>query len=187
VTRTIRSSNVKSMPVVAEIDEARLVGWSVSPYRASAYQNAEDPLASRSPRTPAGIVSEADKGTSPVRRGRTSDSKPFVQHVVQECSRAVRSHACGEPSCVAQEALSGLLLFSHLSIIRRITPSVTRWSESSEGGVRIEVFYRCRNLHPTQSLLMQAVAETVMLMSRATRPEAVRTGKEVLLYTAPAP
>src|ERR1700730_3554760 len=71
---------------VAEIDEPRLVGMECEsiPCKSLA-QDAKDPLGIKEvleshPR----IISEADKGTSPLETWPHLQLKPFIQHVVQE-------------------------------------------------------------------------------------------------------
>src|ERR1700686_2804535 len=78
--------------VVAEIDEARLVGMECESVPCKAFtQNAKDPLGIEEVRERQhGIVSEADKGTSPLETWAHLDLKPFVQHVVQENVREAR-------------------------------------------------------------------------------------------------
>ena len=78
--------------VVAEIDEARLVGMECESIPCKALtQNAEDPLGIEEVlERQHGIVSEADKGTSPLETWPHLDLKPFVQHVVQENVREAR-------------------------------------------------------------------------------------------------
>src|SRR5262249_1206640 len=63
-----------------------LLGWSVSPYRARRLPNTpRTRLASRkSSNAITAIVSEADKGTSPLETWSHLELKPFIQHVVQE-------------------------------------------------------------------------------------------------------
>src|SRR6202140_4630831 len=78
--------------VVAEIDEARLVGMECQSIPCKALtQNAEDPLGIEEVlERQHGIVSEAEKGTSPLETWPHLDLKPFVQHVVQENVREAR-------------------------------------------------------------------------------------------------
>src|SRR6202158_4134712 len=72
--------------VVAEIDEARLVSMECESIPCKALtQNAKDPLGIEEVlERQHGIVSEADKGTSPHETWAHLGLKPFVQHVVQE-------------------------------------------------------------------------------------------------------
>src|SRR5450631_3581873 len=72
--------------VVAEIDEARLIGMECQSIPCKALtQNAEDPLGIEEVlERQHGIVSEADKGTSPRETWAHLELKPFVKHVVQE-------------------------------------------------------------------------------------------------------
>src|SRR6202158_5262436 len=72
--------------VVAEIDEARLGGMECESIPCKALtQNAEDPLGIEEVlERQHGIVSEADKGTSPHQTGAHIELKPSAQHVVQE-------------------------------------------------------------------------------------------------------
>src|SRR3984893_12629719 len=78
--------------VVAEIDEACLGGMECESIPCKALtQNAEDPLGIEEVlERQHGIVSEADKGTSPRETWAHLDLKPFVQHVVQENVREAR-------------------------------------------------------------------------------------------------
>jgi len=166
-----------------------LSGWSVSPYRARRLP--------KTPRTPLGIeevlerqhgiVSEADKGTSPRETWAHLGLKPFVQHVVQEkCSRGrVRSHRLvgSLRSRGAGGPPPGLLLSAtyQSSVDHTIRDSLVK--KVSKVGVRNRSILRMSISSTQRSPLAHAGsnAETVCLMSRATRPEAVRTGKEVLL------
>src|SRR5215471_16390102 len=70
--------------VVAEIDEARLVGMERKPIsRKSPAQNSEDPLGVEDIlECHHGIVSEADNGTSPLEPWSHLKFEPFIQHVV---------------------------------------------------------------------------------------------------------
>src|SRR3984893_15302403 len=78
--------------VVAEIDEARLVGMECESVPCkSLTQNAKDPLGIEEVlERQHGIISEADKGTSPLETWPHLELKPFVQHVVQENIREAR-------------------------------------------------------------------------------------------------
>jgi hypothetical protein len=78
--------------VVAEIDEARLVGMECESVPCkSLTQNAKDPLGIEEVlERQHGIISEADKGTSPLETWPHLELKPFVQHVVQENVREAR-------------------------------------------------------------------------------------------------
>src|SRR5262249_19788728 len=81
-----------------------------------------------------GIIGEADKGTSACKPWSHLVLEPFVQHVVQEDVRQQGeiTPPCGEPSVVWRRTPSSRIpAFSHLSIIRRITPSMTRRSRKS--------------------------------------------------------
>src|SRR6476659_4953803 len=77
-----------------------------------------------------GIVGEADKGTSALETWSHLELEPFIQHVMQENVREARP--CGEPSVAWRRRPSSRTpAFSHLSIIRLMTPSVTRRSRKS--------------------------------------------------------
>ena len=78
--------------VVAEIDEPRLVGMECEsiPCKSLA-QDAKDPLGIKEVlERHHGIISEADKGTSPLETWPHLELKPFIQHVVQENVRQAR-------------------------------------------------------------------------------------------------
>src|SRR6516162_5986956 len=72
--------------VVAEIDEPRLGGMKRDPIpRKALTQDAKDPLGIENIlERHHGIVSEADKGTSPLETWSHLRLKPFIQHMVQE-------------------------------------------------------------------------------------------------------
>src|SRR6266480_2408753 len=90
---TIRLRMVSPIwPVAAEIDEARLVGMEREPIPCKTLaQYAEDPLGVEDVLEPHhGIISEPDKGTSPLETWPHLELKPFIQHVVQEDVREAR-------------------------------------------------------------------------------------------------
>ena len=72
--------------VVAEIDEARLVGMECEPIPCKTLtQNTKDPLGIEEfLESHHGIVSEADNGASPLETWSHLELEPFIQHVVQE-------------------------------------------------------------------------------------------------------
>src|SRR6185312_213547 len=79
-------------PVVAEINEARLNGMECEsmPCKPLA-QHAKDPLGIEEfLERHHGIISEADKGTSPLETWPHLTLKPFIQHMVQEDVRETR-------------------------------------------------------------------------------------------------
>src|SRR5215469_8513828 len=118
----------------AEVDEARLVrmeGESIpcEPL-AEDRQNTfgVDDVVERHQR----VVGKPDKGALPSQTRFHLSLEPFVQHVVQEDVREARRDYTplrgalvwrSRPSATAPA-------FSHLSIILRMTPSVTRWSRN---------------------------------------------------------
>ena len=122
--------------VVAEIDEARLVGMECEsiPYKALA-QTPRTRLASR--KSSNAITASSAKRTRvhlPLRRGRTSDSNHSSSTWCRKMfeRQGEITPPCGEPSVAWRRRPSSRApAFSHLSIIRRITPSVTRWSRKS--------------------------------------------------------
>src|SRR5664279_4243358 len=73
-------------PVAAEINEARLIGMECESISCKALaQDAEDPLGiEEALERHHGIISEADKGTSPLETWPHLTLKPFIQDVVQE-------------------------------------------------------------------------------------------------------
>src|SRR5438132_3978045 len=80
------------------------------------------------------VVGEPDKDALPSQTRFHLRLEPFVQHMVQEDVReAGRDYTpCGEPSVVRRRRPSSTApAFSHLSIILRMTPSVTRWSRNA--------------------------------------------------------
>jgi hypothetical protein len=78
--------------VVAEINEARLVGMECESISCkSLAQYAENPLGvEKVLERHHGIISEPDKGTSPLETWPHLDLEPFIQHVVQENIREAR-------------------------------------------------------------------------------------------------
>src|ERR1700680_5144222 len=126
--------------VVAEIDEARLVGMECESVPCKAFtQNAKDPLGIEEVlERQHGIVSEADKGTSPL--------APWA-----------------DPSVASRRRPSSRTpAFSHLSIIRRMTPSVTRRSRKSrrwECGIESKYFTMSISITQRSLWLMQAVCK----------------------------
>src|ERR1700736_1396422 len=78
--------------VAAEIDEPRLVGMEREPKPCKTLaQDAEDPLGIEEVlERHHGIVSEADKGTSPLEPWPHLELEPFIQHMVQEDVREAR-------------------------------------------------------------------------------------------------
>src|SRR6202051_4692512 len=150
---------------VAEIDEARLVGMECEsiPCKALA-QNAEDPLGIEEVlERQHGIVSERIRVHLPVRRGRTSNSKHSSSTWCRKMfeRQGEITPPCGEPSVAWRRRPSSRTpAFSHLSIIRRMTPSVTRRSRKSRRW-RCEIeskYFSMSMSSPQHSLwLMQAV------------------------------
>src|SRR5271166_484761 len=120
----------------AEVDEARLVGVEGKSIPSEAL--AEDrqhafgviDIVERHQR----VVGEPDKDALPSQTRFHHGLEPFVQH---RCRKTFERQGeitppCGEPSVVRLRRPSSTApAFSHLSIIRRITPSVTRWSRNA--------------------------------------------------------
>jgi hypothetical protein len=79
-------------PVVAEINEARLVEMECESISCkSLTQNAEDPLGIEGIlERYYGIVSESNKRTSPLETWPHFELEPFIQHVVQKNVREAR-------------------------------------------------------------------------------------------------
>src|ERR1019366_10266269 len=97
-------------------------------------QNAEDPLGIEEIlESHHGIVGESDKGTSPLEARPHLDLEPFIQHGRKMFERQGEiTPPCGEPAVAwCRRPSSRTPAFSHLSIIRRMTPSVTRRSRKS--------------------------------------------------------
>src|SRR5580693_6911979 len=120
----------------AEVDEARLVGVEGKSIPSEAL--AEDrqhaigviDIVERHQR----VVGEPDKDALPSQTRFHHGLEPFVQHMVQEDIReAGRDYTpLREPSVVRLRRPSSTApAFSHLSIILRMTPSVTRWSRNA--------------------------------------------------------
>src|SRR5271166_5568726 len=90
---TIRLRMVSPIwPVVAEINEARLVGMECESIPCkSLTQNAENPLGIEGIlERHYGIVSESNKRTSPLAAWLHFEFEPFIQHVVQKNVREAR-------------------------------------------------------------------------------------------------
>src|SRR5580700_10494116 len=105
--------------VVAEIDEARLVGMECESVPCkSLTQNAKDPLGIEEVlERQHGIISEADKGTSPLETWPHLELKPFVQHVCRKIfeRQGEITPPCGEPSVAWRRRPSSRTpAFSHL-------------------------------------------------------------------------
>src|SRR6476620_6263245 len=92
---------------------------------------------------------------------------------------------CGEPSVAWRSSPSSRTpAFSQLSIVLRITPSVTRLSRKARRCEcdRVEIFDDVDVQHPAQSVAHEARAKILQgLMRRPSRPKAVGAGKKVLL------
>jgi hypothetical protein len=125
-----------------------LSGWSVSPYRARRLpKTPRTRLASRKSSN-ASTASSAKRIRVhlPVRRGRTSNSNHSSSTWCRKMfeRQGEITPPCGEPSVAWRRRPSSRTpAFSHLSIIRRITPSVTRWSRKSrrwECGIESKYF-----------------------------------------------
>src|ERR1035437_460650 len=125
-----------------------LSGWSVSPYRASRLpRTPRTRLASR--KSSNAITASSAKRTRvhlPLRRGRTSisnhSSSTWCRKIFERQGEI--TPPCGEPSVAwCKRPSSRTPAFSHLSIIRRMTPSVTRRSRKSrrwECGIESKYF-----------------------------------------------
>src|SRR6516225_1888833 len=120
----------------AEVDEARLVGMEGESIPceplAEDRQNAfgVDDVVERHQR----VVGKPDKGALPSQTRFHLSLEPFVQHVVQEDVREARRDYTplrGALGGVAQETVFHGSCFQPLSIILRMTPSVTRWSRNA--------------------------------------------------------
>ena len=125
----------------AKIDEARLVGMKCEPIpRKPLVQNTQNPLGVAEVRANAITASSANRTRVllPSRRGRTS----FSNHSSSTWCRKMFERQgeitppCGEPSVAWRKSPSSRTpAFSHLSIIRRMTPSVnSSVEERPEGG-----------------------------------------------------
>src|ERR1700692_2457781 len=113
-----------------------LSGWSISPYRARRLP--------KTPRTRLASKKSSNASTAssakrirvhlPLRRERTSNSNHSSSTWCRKMfeRQGEITPPCGEPSVAwCRRPSSRTPAFSHLSIIRRITPSVTRWSRKS--------------------------------------------------------
>src|SRR5262249_6075009 len=80
-----------------------------------------------------GIVGESGKGTFPLQAWLHLVLEPFIQHVGRKTfdRQGEITPPCGEPSVAWRRSPSSSTpAFSHLSIILRMTPSVTRLSRN---------------------------------------------------------
>src|SRR5262249_41634033 len=150
---------------VAEIDEARLVGMEREsvPCKSLA-QYAEDPLGiEEALECHYRVVSETDKIHLPLRRGRTAcsnhSSSTWCRKMFERQGEI--TPPWGEPAVEWRRRPSSRTpAFSHLSIIRRITPSVTRWSRRSrscECGIESKYFSMSTSITQRSLCLMRAV------------------------------
>ena len=166
----------------AEVDEACLVGMKRQPIpRKTLVQYCQDAFGidtavERHDR----IVSESDKGACSFEARPHLAFEPFIQHMVQEDVRETGeiTPPCGEPSVVrCRRPLSTAPAFNHLSIILRMTPSVTLWSRnvrSWEWGIVVEVLAYVDLDHPVKTLGPNVVPQLAQgVVRRAAWPEAV--------------
>src|SRR4051812_44350616 len=123
-------------PLEAEVDEARLVGMEREPIPGKTLaQYSQDPRGiGKGLESHHEIVGVPDKAGSPLQAWSDRAFEPLIQHLVQVDVRNTRGdHSpLGDPwvgRC--RRPSSRTPAFSHLSIIRRMTPSVTRWSRKS--------------------------------------------------------
>src|SRR6516162_651980 len=100
------------------------------------------------------VIGEPDKGAPPLRRGFTSVSNHSSNTWCRKTfeSQGEITPPCGEPSVVWRKKPSSTApAFSHLSIILRMTPSVTRWSRNARRWVcEIESKYLRMSISSTQ-------------------------------------
>src|SRR5262245_53783737 len=176
--------------IAAEIDEACLVGVEreLVPSETLA-QNVQDPFGILEIRERHhGVVGETGKGTFSPEPWFHVILEPLIQHMMQEDVRqAGRNHPAlrGAFGRMAQEPV-----FQHSCLqpfIDHPTDDTIRDSsvkKRTQVGVRnrVEVLFDVEIYHPTQSVAREASTQRLQgLMSRATRPVAVRAGKKVLL------
>ena len=157
---TIRLRMVGSIwPVVAEIDEARLVGMECKSLPCKTLpEYVENPFGIEEIlERHHGIIGKPDKGTSPLETWPHLKLKPFIQHVMQKNveRQGEITPPCGEPSVAwRRRPLSRTPAFNHLSIIRRITQSGLAGQESfeDESVESNRNILRCRYQAPTAVL-----------------------------------
>jgi len=158
-----------------------LSGWRVSPYRARRLRPTARVWRHRCCRTPSARRRQTGQGRTPLSDAVSPRSRTIrPTHGAGRRSRGrARLHPlAGSPSVVRLRRPSSTApAFSHLSIILRITPSVTRWSRNArrwECG--IESKYLRMSMSSTQSKTLgpqHVLQRAQRLVSRPSRPEAV--------------
>src|SRR5262249_53582299 len=135
-----------------------------------------------------GVISKTDKGTVPLEPRFHRVLEPLIQHMMQEDVRyAGRDHPTlrGAFGRMAPEPVfqhSCLQPFTDHHTDDTIRDSSVKKRTQVEVRNRIEIFFDVEIYHPTQPVAHEASTQRLQgLMSRATRPEAVRAGKKVLL------
>src|SRR5215467_11554892 len=176
--------------LAAEIDKACLVGMEreLVPSK-TLTQNIQNPFGILEIRERHhGVVGETGKGTFSPEAWFHLILEPLIQHMMQEDVRqAGRNHPAlrGAFGRMAQEPV-----FQHSCLqpfIDHPTDDTIRDSsvkKRTQVGVRNrpKVVFDVEIYHPTQSVAHEASTQRLQgLMSRATRPEAIRAGKKVLL------
>src|SRR3954470_23417785 len=113
-----------------------LSGWRVSPYRARRLPRTDSTRLASTMLSNAISASSANRTRvhSPLRRGFTTvsnhSSSTWCRKTFERQGEI--TPPCGEPSVVRRRKPSSTApAFSHLSIILRMTPSVTRWSRNA--------------------------------------------------------